>query len=224
MQTAIILTGHARTLARTAKNQWWHCWRHFPEPVFFASLVDDEDARSAEASLTQFGARVFIERIRQPDPEIPPGEPWQHAPYAIASSPAGILKQIWHLYRGWKFALLHGADGARVYVRCRPDLWWHTSAAEAAMPEDEGSVIVPQWGGFGGINDRFAAAGSRAAEAYFTAWLRIPDMLAQGCPLHPETIMREAVSGFSIHRSALWFSTLRTSGELRWPEVLPHER
>jgi hypothetical protein len=231
MKTAILISGHARTFARCYRNQKWQVFRHFDDPYFFVSVVDDEDAEAMELLRKDYLAdRVFIERVKQPDhialpAGCPPeeswrlGQPFMHEPYAISVPPQAVLKQLWHLGRVWDFFTRDNAitDFDR-FVRVRPDLWFHSYTP----PVFDDVAFVPWWGRFGGCNDRFAILSPRAANAYFSAFDNAPHLIAQGCPLHPESLVRATLGMdfIRVRKLAVEFSTLRKNGEMRQPEYL----
>jgi hypothetical protein len=108
-------------------------------------------------------------------------------------------------------------------VRLRPDLWFHEpiSMAECDLSLP-GSVNHPWWGNFGGINDRFAIMPSKRAQDYFDAYPSINQAIAEGCPLHPESLVAYACRAAPKKRCNFLFSTMRATGQ-RWPEILPGE-
>lgn len=245
MKTAILYSGHMRTFAKTYANHRWMLHRHFPGAHFFVSCVDDENAASAEMLLQHHPAdRVHIEKVAQPEriplPEgCPPEESWQrgtnfmHEPYAISVSPQGVLKQLWHLNRVWQFACDHGVQDFDRFVRVRPDIWFHSMGkapdvvCSSAENPDELKALdwaaVPWWGRFGGVNDRVAVMTSVAAQHYFTAFAKLDAIIRQGCPLHPESIIKAALENVCVVKLATEFSTIRNNGEVRgWmSETLP---
>jgi hypothetical protein len=108
-------------------------------------------------------------------------------------------------------------DGYDTIVRLRPDLWFRSfelpgrfasfSPTPASAGGHEGgekrgqmpggehaaTALTPWWGRFGGVNDRFAILGPAAAQAYFTTYSRLPELLAAGCPLHPESLVKASL-------------------------------
>jgi hypothetical protein len=150
------------------------------------------------------------------------GACFTHEPYAISVPPQAVLRQLWQLNETWKLYMRSGDFGHDTFLRIRPDLWMH-SFCGGAKPL---SIIAatPWWGRFGGINDRLAVMGPRAAAAYFTTFEHIPDLIAAGCPLHPETLVRASIESAGCHVSdglLAEFSTLRSNGESRGPEISP---
>jgi hypothetical protein len=233
MKTAIIITGAMRTFDRCLPALHWHVFRHYPDADFFVSTVMDADADSAELLYKKYPeAKVEIEAVpAQPDcvadlmakgvlfpAKWTPGQTYTHEPYAISVEPQAVVRQLWQLERGYK--LLGAKGGAyQCVIRCRPDLWFHsfTPPPVGAMESN-----VPWWGKFGGCNDRFAVMGHAAAAQYFTAYSAIPDLVAAGCPIHPESLVKAAASRAGCYtRPTLCaeFSTLRKNGETRPPEI-----
>lgn len=228
MSTTVIISGHLRTFDRCLASQHWQVFRHLDNPRFVVSAVDDEDAHKAELLRARYPhAQVDIERVTQPDITEPEGEPQNHAPYAISVPVQAVLRQLWHLHRAFTFAQDCGAiAGASTVIRCRPDIHFQTEVRHAFMPSPYRHCYVPWWGGFGGVNDRFAIMCPVTANRYFTTFGMIPDLLAAGCPLHPESLVAAALEwgAITIKRTLpTMFATLRANGELRHPEILPHE-
>lgn len=172
------------------------------------------------------------------------GRMYSHEPYAISVHPQAVLRQLWQLERGWAMANARVNEGLkeayafqRVYglvVRCRPDLWFRSCGLPLfvnlmvnphpkSICETDGSQAwCPWWGRFGGCNDRFAILGTKAAEAYFTTYSRIPKLIADGCPLHPESLVAASLqdAGCTIYDTMrAEFSTLRMDGTFRDPEI-----
>ena len=213
MKTAIILTGQARTFRYTFKTLDWCLFRKLPNPHFFVSVADDEQAPDMDL-LRQRYEHVEIEYVKQPEKiDEPEGNLDQHAGWFRSASVQSILKQLWALEHGWDFftaynkaqwdkadpqgfrsstAPLHSFD---LIVRCRPDLW----CQDIQMPEPlEISVKpndcwTPWWGTFGGVNDRMAIMGAHAAPHYFRTFSNREALWKLGCPLHPETMVRASL-------------------------------
>lgn len=203
MKTAVLISGHTRTFGIDAvyRSQKWHVFNQLPDPHFFCSVVNDAQASALDRLIAEYGAsHVFIEKIpAQPDCEAELGVDkatlaafTAFAPYALAphASPQTILRALWHQQQTWKWHLANlqpelGAPKFDLYVRHRPDLFFHRLQVPEIAPAD---VCVPYWGSYGGINDRFAIMGHDAARHYFTAYSRVSEMLMDGCPMHPETL------------------------------------
>jgi hypothetical protein len=175
------------------------------------------------------------------------GRHYTHEPYAISVHPQAVLRQLWQLQKCWELFHARGTrepfktytadliDGRventkevpspldyDVVIRCRPDLWFHsyqhlkTLAMGHRYTE---SAWIPWWGRFGGINDRFAVMGTAAAGHYFRTYHKIPHLIANGCPLHPESLLAGSLGDCFIEELFAEFSTLRTNGEMRGPEI-----
>lgn len=229
MKTAVLISGQARTFGRCFLNLKWQVFDKLESPHFFVSVADDADAASVEILRAHY-ANVSIERVSPPILDEPPFETCLHAPYAITPTRTpgigplqGIMRQLWHNSRAYKFAMSAGAADCEVFVRCRPDLhfgrfsmpmlWEFTGA----MDPDHAQRVVgwnskpllamtPPWGNYGpGVNDRFALLGTEAAKAYFETYDNLPAMLADGIPFHPETLVGAAVerAGCTISRTLL---------------------
>jgi hypothetical protein len=250
MKTALLYSGHARTFAYCAPNHRWMVWRHFKDAHVFASLVDDSDADLFRTRCKSLGVpqdHIHVELVRQPE-HIPlpagcpaegsyiEGQNFMHEPYAISVPPQAVLKQLWHLNRVWQFAS-ESVESFDCYVRIRPDLWFHsfTRPDFCGVKTIDGkikleyeiqpvSAFVPWWGRFGGVNDRFAILGAKAAQAYFTTYRNIEAMIDEGCALHPESLVARGLtygtSGIAVvHKMAVEFSTVRKDGKWRPPEI-----
>lgn len=244
MKTAIIISGHMRTFDLCLANLHWHVFRHFPGADFFVSTVADNDAPKANLLSVKYPqALVEIEAVpEQPDciailrekgvtlPDVfRKGAPYMHEPYNISVHPRAVAAQLWQLERGYDLHNLKKGHNYDCVVRCRPDLWFHSSVAACAgiAPENApgDSAWVPWWGRFGGVNDRFAILWGKAAYAYFRTWSFVPAMLKDGAPLHPETLVAESLrlAGVQVLPLLVEFSTARNDGSLRPPEILPQD-
>lgn len=185
---------------------------------FFVSTVRDGDAPSAELLRREFPqSRVEIDLVdAQPELPIPLpphaddwtlGRMYGHEPYAISVHPQAILRQLWQLNRCWEFFTRRVGEIQReekrvgivpeydLIIRLRPDSWFRSFAPPSGLNEEWSMLraLTPWWGRFGGINDRFALLGLEAARAYFTTYAQLPDLLASGCPLHPESLIRASL-------------------------------
>ncbi len=234
MKTAVLFTGHMRTFRHCLPTIRWQVLRHYENPTFYVSTINDADAESWKLLERMFpGAPVYVEVVeKQPQLPMPAGVPdeakwvngacFTHEPYAISVSPQAVLRQLWQLNETWKLYRRSGDFGHDTFLRIRPDLWLHSFQG----PIKPLSIIAhtPWWGRFGGINDRFAVLGTRAAEAYFTTFERVPELIADGCPFHPESLVKASIEKAGCHVSdflPVEFSTLRGNGESRAPEISP---
>lgn len=233
MKTAVVISGQARTFARTFPNLKWQVFSKLENPHFFVSVANDADAASVYVLRDHYPAdRVHIEVVDQPVLPEPPIESTFHAPYAITPTRTpgvgplqGILRQLWHNSRAYKFAMQNGADGCDMFVRCRPDLQFARFRRERPIMED--GALTPYWGRYGmGINDRFAILGTKAAKVYFETYDALPALLAAGIPFHPETLVGEAlaIGKCWVGRTLLAeFSMLRRDGTFEHMQCLPGE-
>ena len=210
MKTAIILSGHMRTFDKCLPTLAYHVFRHFPGADFFVSTVKGEDSWKADLLREQYPDHVEIDVAdEQPDcvaemrglgVDLPPewvrGVPYTHEPYAISVHPQAVLRQLWQLQHAWEFYQKTKARDHEIVIRCRPDLWIEDAMvgqlAKAAYI-DGALAFTPWWGRFGGVNDRFAVLFAEAAKAYFTTYGRIPSLMAGGCPLHPESLVKASL-------------------------------
>ena len=231
MKTAIMITGAMRSFDKCFATQQWHIYRHIPDAEFFVSTVKDADSPKVQCLIDKYGAgRVHVDVVdEQPDciseqralgvplpTEWVRGKPYMHEPYAISVHPQAVLRQLWQLQRGWE--VFPEATDFDAVVRIRPDLYFHSVSGS---PFGTASRF-PWWGRFGGCNDRFATLTPAAARAYFTTYSAVCELLALGCPLHPESLIaaRLETCGIEVaHDLACEFSTLRTTGEMRGPEM-----
>lgn len=228
MRTAVIITGHLRSFDKCLPTQAWHVFRHFPDASFFVSTVDDADAGKIECLKKLYPkARIEFEAVKeQPVLPVPEGQ-WipnrlfGHEPYAISVEPQSVARQLWQLERGYALYCKHAVESADVFIRIRPDLWFH-SFQKGGLPFGHSDCYTPWWGRFGGCNDRFAIMGQVAAIPYFETWNRTPKLLEMGCPFHPESLIRGSLEWAEVGIYD-WlqteFSTLRTDGKFRPPEI-----
>ena len=228
MKTAVIFTGHMRSFERCLPTQHWQIFRHLDAPDLFVSTIADADAPKAELLRARYpSARVEIDILsEQPDciaemrakgvalpAEWHPGRPYTHEPYPISVHPQAVLRQLWQLSHAWEKWDFSGYD---FIIRTRPDLWFHSGLPFGFRCD---LSLVPFWGSFGGINDRFAILSKWAAKQYFTTYGRIHDLTLAGCPLHPESLLGASMDQWELFPLNILFSTLRTTGEFRAPEV-----
>ena len=69
--------------------------------------------------------------------------------------------------------------------------------ARAQQPE----ILVPAWGSFGGVNDRFAVMSGQLAERYLRRVENIDSWIRQGKPFDPEKFLAFSLEGSRIKRS-----------------------
>lgn len=272
MKTLVLIAAHMRTFSRCLPTQHWHVLRHLPDPTFVVFTVKDRDAESAQELRKLYPkARIEIGAVEsQPELPIPVpptaadwtvGRMYSHEPYAISVHPQAVLRQLWQLEQGAKWAASIGInlEDFDLHLRLRPDSWFrdvimprrlrkesHFQITPARSDEvrlggfkldpairpDE--CLTPWWGRFGGINDRLALMGPRAAAAYYGTYSRIPELVAAGCPLHPESLVRASLEAAGCYvDDTLWamFSKLfpldhpdaRLRGTFRDPEILTED-
>ena len=233
VNTAIIISGQTRTFRHVIKNQWWYVLRHYADAHVFASVTDDEQAADLELLKKYFPPhKVTIERINQPDcleklgmSEADALQAANGAAMRISSPPQGVLRQLWHLHRAWEFFKAQpGSSEFNQIIRLRPDLHFHRFGKP--RPIFAGDCLSAWWGGYGGINDRFAIMGDEAAEHYFGTWERVGTLLAEGCPMHPESLVAASleVGGANSERTLqAEFSAVRPDGQLVWPDMQPYD-
>lgn len=225
MKTAIVYSGHMRSLARCIANHRWMVWRHFPGADTFCATVFDQDSSATSLLGTD---KVHVES-HQPGFALPKGCPEQwngpsshymHEPYAISVPPSAVIGQLWQLNNAW--GLIANPDDYDCFIRIRPDIYFHEyqHARGVIFPP---LCHTPYWGRFGGLNDRFAVMGRDAAKAYFTTYTRIGELIEAGCPLHPESLLLasiERANCFNKPSLRALFSKMGKDGAItRWPEI-----
>jgi len=230
MKTAVLISGQMRTFAKCYPAQKWQIFRHYePDIHFFVSCVDDQQAASSALLLRDY-ENVFVERYQDPtDLTVIPNEKGAWAPYANATTHDKLMLQHWGNKKVWDFFCASADTGSfDVIIRIRPDIWIHRftkplfKGLEPWLAEDANTAFCPWWGKFGGVNDRLAVLGKRAADAYFNTFDMIPTFLKLGCPFHPETLTAETMRGahVSIRNLMAEFSTERMDGSRRWAEIV----
>lgn len=223
MKTAILYSGHMRSFDRCAANHRWMVRRFFPKADVFCATVFDADAHKVKL-LDAIGAKTLV-CDQQPVFTLPPGCPvvwagppsfYMHEPYAISASPSAIIGQLWQLQNVW--GLIESPEQYDCFIRIRPDIYFHEF--ELRTPSIPEHAFIPAWGGFGGCNDRFALLGRDAAEMYFTTFSRINELIAKGCPLHPESLISASMEGCCVSSTLTTFSKMGNDGKIaRWPEI-----
>ncbi len=218
MSTAVLISGQMRTFAKCYPTQRWQIFRHYePDIHFFVSCVDDKQAKSSNL-LVADGYDTDIEFYY--DPPLPkiPLEKGESAPYANAITHDKLMLQHWGVKKVWDFYQSKTKVQHDTIIRIRPDLWIHRFQKPPDPNHNE--AILPWWGKFGGVNDRLAILGCVAAQEYFKVFDCIPELLAKGCPFHPETLTAAVLHGLNIRPLMASFSTERMDGSRRWPEIL----
>ncbi len=219
MRTAVIYSGHARTFEHVFDNHFFHVLRKLPNPEFFVSVVNDDDAIHMGRIRERFPTGSFhMETVDQPQIPEPPRDPHLLAGYENSSPIQAILRQFWHLNRAWEFLQITAPDCRSspfdLVVRIRPDLAFHRFDLERFPHAQE--CFSPWWSRWGGMNDRFALMGWDAAFRYFTTFERIAAIQKLlGCPLHPETLLLTSLQAGGIRNYstlAAEFRTIRKDG------------
>ncbi len=255
MSTAVLISGHTRSFARCLPTQLWHVYRKLDDPHFFVSCVEDEQSNDAYLLEGHFPGKVWVETVQQPVLPIPgTNNPAptdlgtsqrhqlaKHAPYAISSSLQAILRQLWHLERVFQFARemieVNGLAVPSVFVRCRPDLWFHELKWKMPVALTVGigykpmmyefRAYLPWWSRCGGCNDRFGIMGADAASHYFGTHVKTESLIADGCPLHPESLLAASLAkgGVDVRNTLLAvFRTLRNDGTTVAPVIYAGEQ
>jgi len=245
-KTAVLISGQMRTFAQCVANLNWQVFRRLENPTFFISCADDAEASHAYLLEGYFKDIHIEHVVQPTLPEPPFAAcrhaPYTPTPNN-ASVIQPILRQLWHYKRVWEFmrekcgshqveisipqkppsnpdvlgiATHQSVPDFDVFVRCRPDLFFHRfdmPEKERLLPQD---FVGPWKATCGGVNDRFSIMGSEAARAYFTAFDALPELLKAGCPLHPESIQQAALerAGCAISNTLLAeFTCIRMPGK-----------
>lgn len=226
-----------RSFDKCLANHEWFIHRRFPGAKFYVCTEDDADAEKANLLRRDNELdSVTIRVVKQPEMILPhgcphewtPGKPYMHEPYFISVPPAAVMGQLWMLREAWRLYEEAG-DPAELIIRIRPDLWFHSFEVPRWFTDwrglgdgREAIACTPWWGRFAGVNDRFALLGMAAASHYFWTYDKIPALIKAGAPLHPETLVAESMKHGRIDICddlKAEFSTLRTTGEMRPPEI-----
>lgn len=247
MSTAILISGQLRTFARCWPTQRWHVLRHFADPHFFVTVQDTPDCQDIDLLVADYGAdRVHADVRQDPDlsdhltPEL--AAAYRQAPYANAAPAHQLLLQHWYQQQVWEHFVQASGQGQEAIgsnpspiahrrspqfdtiIRLRGDLWFHSMDWDPVHPVHPVQCLTPWWGRFGGINDRFAVMGPEAARYYFTIYEHLHELLASGCPFHPETLVKANLErgNVDLHETLRTeFTTFRADGKHRPPEIMP---
>jgi hypothetical protein len=188
MKTAFIISGHMRTYVQNVFNHRHYLYRWYPDADFYVSTISDHNTQSVNL-LKQFypESKIHINVVDK-QPSLPePYEPMRFEGTVRSASAQGVLRQFWQNKQAWEFYKQHNQFHEQI-IRLRPDSFFHTFHKPITQIT-ENEIWAPWWGKCGGINDRFAIMGSKAAEKYFTAFDHIPHMLDIGAPLQSEALM-----------------------------------
>jgi hypothetical protein len=237
MSTAILISGQLRTFAKCWPTQRWHVLRHFADPHFFITVQFDQAEIIADL-IKEYGEdRVHYDPRKDPDlsthltPEL--ARAYHQAPYANAAPAHQLLLQHWYQREVWHhFASVSDKFKLKSFetiIRLRADLWFHSfdlppSTSTSNFNPAPREAWTPWWGRFGGINDRFAIMGPEAARYYFDVFDHIPELLAAGCPFHPESLVKANLERghVDLHETLRTeFTTFRAAGNHRPPEIAP---
>lgn len=233
MKTAILISGQCRTLDVCLPNLQAQIFRHFPEADLWISVANNPDA--VQARLFQnAGMKVrLLEAVDQPVlEERDYRQKSAGGKYYLGEGPHDqtivqrVLRQAWHLHRVYTLAASAG-ESYDAYMRLRPDQWFIFGAAGHPIITPE-TAVVPWWGAFEGVNDRFALLGRTAAEAYCW-WPNLDQLLAEGCRFHPETLTKFALvrARCRIVYTPVMAATLKRNAQgqitVRPPEILAED-
>lgn len=229
MKTAVLYSGHIRSFRHCLENHAHQIFRHFDNPDFYLSTVKDENSADSALLVDYYGEQVKNLVVHETQPVFPlpagvpadlaQGERRQGSPFEIVASPQGVIGQFWQLQNVW--SLLPKDHDYDLLIRIRPDLYFHEFTR--STPSFGLDAMLPWWGRWGGVNDRFAILGETAAEQYFTTFSRLDELCSLGCPLHPESLLKFSLErrGVVFHeRLKCSFSKMGRDGRIqRGPEV-----
>ena len=134
------------------------------------------------------------------------GDPWNDN----FSSLKNLIHELHSLKQGWLAAQAWDADA---YLFLRPDLLYHQSfmpVLQQIAQHQKSGLCVPLWQGWGGCNDRFAIANTRAAARCYAERVdRAVDYCTHiGKPLHAEEFLLHCIKQDNI---PLWFTGIKGS-------------
>lgn len=254
MSTAILISGQLRTFSRCWPTQRWHVLRHFDDPHFFFTVQGNKEIYpDLMVDLEkEYGVdRIHYDPRTDPNFAISKeiSAAYHLAPYANAAPAHQLLLQHYYQNEVWKFfqsASRQDRQGREeeseplrplrplretqfdTIIRLRADLWFHSfdkpEMLEFFNAPGDNQCFTPWFARFGGINDRFAIMGAEAARYYFTVFDHIPELLAAGCPFHPESLVKAALErgNVDLHETLRTeFTTFRADGNHRPPEIAP---
>lgn len=226
-RAAVLISGQMRSFAQCVQNQHWYLYRQLRDAAFFVACSNDAQAPAAEY-LREFAADVIVSRSDDqtfPEPSV---ELAQHASYGptIDANPAllaqSIMRQLWSRQHVWQLFVKYESQLAGefdTFVRLRPDTFFQSvdlpaDVRDSRLPSDR--AYLPWKARCGGVNDRFAIMGRRAAEAYASLFTTIGGLLDRGAPLHGETLLAAHLDDCGIDvRNTLRveFTTIRLTNE-----------
>ncbi|CAN7185279.1 hypothetical protein LJR225_000484 [Phenylobacterium sp. LjRoot225] len=118
---------------------------------------------------------------------------------AVQAYPETNIENVIRMYRGIRRCndmklrreLTHGARYDHV-IRTRPEIQLASTLDLARfMPLTREFIVFPENGHWrGGLNDQFAFGASEKMDMYSLVIDYIPEHCANGCPFHPETLLR----------------------------------
>lgn len=234
MKTAVIYSGQLREFDRCWPGQWWQVLRHYGEVTAYFVVQKHADADRLLAPVRErLGGRVRTLFLDDPRLDVSDAilRAYGKAPFANAATPLQLLIQHWYQQRAWDFYNEHKeAADDEIVIRMRSDNLMHEfgPAYPGHAARFGGAVLTPFWGRFGGVNDRLAICSRNGAAEYFTVYSQLDDLLARGCPFHPESLTAAACDSVDLRRDLYAiFSTARPQGHpqhpQRWPEMAPWE-
>ncbi len=193
-RVAICLSG----LQRLNSNALTYLERSLPEGIaidVFAFLWEGElDAEELEAELR----RRFEHRIGEVRVET--GKPFQpvinfpHTNYPETNKD-NVMLMYFAIKKANGMKMVRELDGRFRYdivIRQRTDV---TVSSELDLAKyrkiTDDFIVFPENGAWrGGLNDQFAFSSSRNMDVYASVYDFISDHCQNGCPLHPETLLR----------------------------------
>jgi hypothetical protein len=162
---------------------------------------------SDEAALTELVVRKTEGRFRSV--EVTVGRNFQvDFDLTVMKYPETNVENVIRMYRGIKrcndMKLKREVEGGFVYdhvIRTRADLQI-SSVLDLGkfMPLTREFVVFPENGHWrGGLNDQFAFGSSAMMDTYSSVIDYIPEHCGQGCPFHPETLLRFHLTRMQIY-------------------------
>lgn len=206
----------------TWANHGHWLWTRVPNPSFFVSVADDEDAEDMRLIQKAMPlAPFYMEKVVQPQIEEPTNLPlckWQNA-NPTASTPQSILKQLWSLSRAWDFVKESSQVEFSTVIRIRPDITFAWLGKAKVQPN---TCLTPWFSRWGGVNDRFAVMPPDVADVYFRAFEARFTLWDNFCPLHTESMIGRNLDNNGVllpHSLAAYFMIVRKDGNAILPNM-----
>lgn len=197
MRTAVIMPGHLRTFAINYPNHRWMLHRHLGELDFYIATEPDERHEDWKVLLQHHPAdRIHVVYLAPPDGLVEPDPTLdQFAPYprTMTRQPGltnnqSLMRALWGLARMGDHILDRGrAHDYDQFMLCRGDFFIHHFDPPRVTPR-ENECFISWYGNYGGATG-IGLFGWRALAGYLHTHDRLNELLAAGCPLHPECLV-----------------------------------